>query len=112
MDNIQESVDLLIQQIRESEIGQRYLEQEEKLSIDPELKERVDQFRRLNFNLQRSSEQDSLLEASEQLVMESRELRMNPQVNAYLDAELALCKLIQKICMRLTNETGIRTPDL
>lgn len=31
-----------------------------------------------------------------------QELRRDPLVNAFLDAELALCKLMQKICRTLT----------
>ena len=38
------------------------------------------------------------------------ELRSNPQVNAYLDAELALCRMMQKISMELTDGIDLDAP--
>ena len=43
---------------------------------------------------------------------QSRELRKNPKVNEYLDAELAMCKLMQRIAGRITEEIDIEVPDI
>ena len=48
----------------------------------------------------------------DELVKESEELRKIPEVNAYLDAELALCRLIQKITRELTWGIGLDIPAL
>ena len=55
---------------------------------------------------------DELFRGTEQLNRESRELRRDPLVNAFLDAELALCKLMQKICRTLTEGIDLDIPEL
>ena len=64
--------------------------------------DRVNTFRGNNFRLQNEANRDELFRGTEQLNRESRELRRDPLVNAFLDAELTLCKLMQKICRTLT----------
>ena len=49
---------------------------------------------------------------AEQLSRESAELRRIPEVNAYLDAELALCKMMQRICRELTEGIDMHVPNL
>ena len=48
--------------------------------------------------------------AVEQMGKESAELRRHPEVNAYLDAELALCKMMQKICVKLAEGIDMDIP--
>ena len=36
----------------------------------------------------------------------------NPEVNAYLDAELALCRMMQQICKTLTDGIEIKVPEI
>ena len=43
---------------------------------------------------------------------ESAELRRHPEVNAYLDAELALCKMMQRICIKLGEGIDIDVPGI
>ena len=49
---------------------------------------------------------------AEHLTRESAELRRIPEVNAYLDAELAICRMMQRVCKELTEGLDIHTPDL
>ena len=53
-----------------------------------------------------------MFEEMNRLEQESEELRKIPQVNAYLDAELAVCRLMQKIFMDLSNGIQMHIPDL
>lgn len=69
-------------------------------------------FRGDNFRLQSQASQDELFHVSEQLNLESASLRQNLKVNAYLDAELALCRLMQRICRTLVAGIDIQIPDL
>ena len=39
-------------------------------------------------------------------------LEKNPEVNAYLDAELALCRMMQQICKTLTDGIEIKVPEI
>ena len=102
MNEIKDCIDALLAAIQNSEEYQEFVKYKEELEQDPELLERVNAFRGNNFRLQNEANRDELFRGTEQLNRESRELRKIPQVNAFLDAELALCKLMQKICKTLT----------
>ena len=82
------------------------------LKENPELMDRVNTFRGNNFRLQNEANRDELFRGTEQLNRESRELRRDPLVNAFLDAELTLCKLMQKICRTLTEGIDLDIPEL
>lgn len=112
MDLINKNIQLLLSVIKKSEIYKEYKRQEEIISKTPELLERVDQFRANNFKLQNESDKENLFQVAEQLAKESAELRRTPEVNAYLDAELALCRMMQRVCRQLTEGIDMHTPDL
>lgn len=112
MDEISKNIEELLLSIKRSEIYEEYKRQEEKLYHFPELAERVNQFRADNFRLQEEANSEDLFQIAEQVTNESAQLRKIPEVNAYLDAELALCKLLQKVCRRLTEGIDIHVPEI
>ena len=112
MDIVERNVQILVSVIRQSSVYKEYKKQEEILSKQPELKDRVNRFRAGNYLAQREMEREHLFEKMDELVKESEELRKIPEVNAYLDAELALCRLIQKITRELTWGIGLDIPAL
>lgn len=112
MDLINKNIQLLISVIKKSETYKEYKKQENVISQNPELQERVDQFRANNFKMQNESGKDNLFDVAEHLTRESAELRRIPEVNAYLDAELAICRMMQRVCKELTEGLDIHTPDL
>lgn len=114
MDNttIEKNIQTLLVSIKKSSIYKEYKEQEKILSRSPELAERVSQFRADNFRLQNEGDRSNLFGTVEELARESADLRRDPQVNAYLDAELALCRLIQHVCRTLTAGIDMTLPPL
>lgn len=112
LEEIKRNVDALLESIKNSEEYQEYKRQEKLLDNDPELKERVFQFRGSNFKMQNEADKDELLHVVDRLAAESAQLRRNPQVNAYLDAELAICRLMQDIVRKLTDGVDIQVPEL
>ena len=112
MNEIKDCIDALLAAIQNSEEYQEFVKYKEELEQDPGLMERVNAFRANNFRLQNEANRDELFRVTEQLNRESRELRKIPQVNAFLDAELALCKLMQKICKTLTEGIDLDIPEL
>ena len=97
MDAVNRNIHLLLNSIQKSDVYRTYKKQEAILEKNPELASRVQHFRSDNFRLQ-NEERGNLIQDAEQLARESAELRRNPEVNAYLDAELALCRMMQKFC--------------
>ena len=112
MDAIEKNIHTLLVSIKRSAIYQEYKKQEKILNENPELAERVSQFRADNFRLQNEGGRDNLFSMAEQLSRESAELRRIPQVNAYLDAELAPCRLMQHVCRSLTAGIDMNIPPL
>lgn len=112
MDTIDENISRLLDSIKRSETYQEYRRQEENLLENPELFGRVQTFRASNYRFQEECEKGELFAVIDRMAGESAELRSNPEVNAYLDAELALCKMMQKLCIRLTEGIDMVTPDL
>ena len=112
MSEIKECIDELLVAVRGSEEYQDFVKYRDLLKENPELMNRVNTFRGNNFRLQNEANRDELFRAMEQLNRESRELRRDPLVNAFLDAELALCKLMQKIGKTLTEWIDLDIPEL
>ena len=111
MDAVNRNIHLLLNSIQKSDVYRTYKKQEAILEKNPELVSRVEHFRSDNFRLQ-NEERGNLLQDAEQLARESAELRRNPEVNAYLDAELALCRMMQQICKTLTDGIEIKVPEI
>lgn len=112
MDGINRNIHMLIQSVRKSSVYKEYRFQEEILNQNPELAERVRQFRADNFRLQNEEDRSNMFHLAEVLSRESEELRHIPQVNAYLDAELDLCRMLQRICRTLTEGIEMDIPLL
>ena len=112
MDELDQSIENLLEAIRRTEIYKEYRRQEDRLGQDPELKEQVYRFRASNFRLQNEASDQEIIEVVDRIYHHSRELRKNPKVNEYLDAELAMCKLMQRIAGRITEEIDIEVPDI
>lgn len=108
MDEISMEIEKLLDAVHRSDEYQEYQKQAAQLEADPELKARVMRFRGDNFRLQNHSDKDELFHIAEQLNQESASLRQNLKVNAYLDAELALCRLMQRICRTLVDGSTYR----
>ena len=106
MDKVTECLDALIEEMRESRAYQNYLWMEEELEKDPDLKSRVDDYRIRNYRLQQSENVD-LYDAVDSLERDSYALRKSEKANAYLEAELEVCKMVQKVQDRISEEIRI-----
>lgn len=110
MDKVSECLDSLVLEMQESKEYQNYLWMEEELSKDPELKRKIDDYRIRNYRLQLAEDID-LFDAVDSLERDFYELRKNEKANAYLEAELAVCKMIQKVQQRIADEIHVFVPD-
>ena len=82
--------------IRESEEYQKYCLYKKELSQMPELYESVQEFRKRNFVLQIEADTYDR-EAASKLSDEFRTILENPLAASYLNAELAFCKMLQRV---------------
>jgi cell fate (sporulation/competence/biofilm development) regulator YmcA (YheA/YmcA/DUF963 family) len=109
-DPIAEKLFALTEAMKEDSDYIRYLQLEEELKRDQELKKKVDEFRLRNFYLQESDV--DLYDAVDDMDREFRELRKIPIVNAYLDAELSVCRMIQRVMGTISREIRITAPEM
>lgn len=100
MSKLDSAVEQLTEAILDSEIYREYKTQLNRVKQYPELKVRIDEFRKRNFLLQRS--EDNAFEKIEQFEKEYADFRENPMVSEFLAAELAFCRMMQDIDLRVT----------
>lgn len=90
----------LIESVLESQVYQEYEEQLRRVKGFPELKSQIDEFRTRNYKLQ--TNENTAIEQIDQFEKEYAEFREDPMVSDFLAAELAFCRMIQDIELRLT----------
>lgn len=93
-----------IRTIKESQTYKKYYYQLEKIKRHPETFERVNEFRRKNFEIQNTSEVDDLFDKMDAFEKEYEKFREDPMVDDFLHAELAFCRMMQEITIYITEE--------
>ena len=96
-DEIKEKTEELAAMIRDSETYGEYIEQRKRIGSQPELYAQVNAYRKKNYELQNSPQTDDLFDRVTQFEKEFSEFRKDPLVDAFLRAELALCRLMQEM---------------
>ncbi|MBQ2803771.1 MAG: YlbF family regulator [Lachnospiraceae bacterium] len=99
MNNVQKAANQMIDAIKASDIYQEYEKQLAVVKAQPELKHQIDEFRRRNYELQNSA--DCAFDKLEQFEQEYEEFRENPLVSDFLAAELAFCRMMQEVNIRI-----------
>lgn len=94
---IQADLDLFIDKLKKTKVYQEYEEQKNRIKENPELKQQVDEFRRKSYELQSRNYSENLYDEMDRFQREYEEFREIPQVHDFLSAELALCRMIQKL---------------
>jgi cell fate (sporulation/competence/biofilm development) regulator YlbF (YheA/YmcA/DUF963 family) len=101
MSDIEGAIDQLVNAIHESDVYREYDELRDKVNQNPELKQQIDEFRHKNYELQNS---DADFEKLEEFEKEYSQFREIPLVSDYLAAELAFCRMMQDINIKITDE--------
>ena len=89
------------ERIRSTDVYRTYQEQLSLLRQKPEKYQRVNEFRRKNYELQQSEGRD-IDERIEALAEEMEKFREDPVVDDFFRAELAFCRMMQEINLRVT----------
>ncbi|MDE7252741.1 MAG: YlbF family regulator [Acetatifactor sp.] len=101
MNNIDNALQQLIAAILASKIYHDYDTQRNLVNQQPELKKQIDEFRARNLELQ--TNESTTFEQIDNFEREYAGFRENPLVDKFLEAELAFCRLLQDINLRLTD---------
>ena len=79
--------------LRGSEAYKAFREVSRKVSEEPQLRQRLDEFRKKNYLLQNAYD---LFDDVQNLEREYEDMRKNPVIQEYLAAELQICRIIQR----------------
>lgn len=112
MNAVERNTKFLIASIQRCNIYKEYKKHAEMLRQNPEWVTRVNHFRAENYRLQNETDREALLTMMDQLEVESAELRRIPEINAFLDSELALCRLMQQVCKELAQGVELDVPEI
>lgn len=95
MSQVQKAVEDLITAVKECEEYHRYQKAREKMFQYPVLKEKADEFRRLNYDFQCNG--TNHFEESDRLSQEFAYVLEHPVVWEYLMAENAVCRILRQV---------------
>ena len=96
MDEIKKCTAELSRALREIEAYAVFRKASNKVKEKPELKQKIDDFRRKNYLLQNSQNTYDLFEEIGEFEKEYEALRKGPLIQEYLFAELQMCRIIQR----------------
>lgn len=108
MDEVTRFTIQLSRALRESEACKAFRSASRKLEERPGLREKIDSFRRKNYLLQNNRESGNLFEEMAQLEREYEELRKDGLVGEYLDAELELCRILQRCSAEILSSVDLQ----
>ena len=95
--NIQNQAEQFVKEICETDVYKTYVMQLERLKKNPELYKQVNDYRKLNFEMQNASQVDDLFDKMDYFEKEYKQFCENVIVDEFLKAELALCRMMQEI---------------
>ena len=102
----------LAQAVADSEEYKSYLHYLEEIKKQPELYEKVCDYRRRNFELQNMDVADNMFDEVMRFQMENAGIRKNELVNEFLKAELSVCRMLQGITRVIADSVGLDTDFL
>ena len=98
---VQEALEQLAQAVKESEVYREYRRQSVRVDNAGDMREKIDEYRVRNFELQNSVQTEDLLDKLDDFEREYEKFREDPLVEEFLDAELAFCRMMQEIDVKL-----------
>lgn len=107
MEDVTRCVTELRKAIRNSSVYEEYQQAQAKLNDDPQLKRKVNEFRGKNYQLQNSTGDMDYFTAMEKLEQDYYEIRKHPFASAYLEKELDLCRMVQRISEALVEDLNL-----
>lgn len=98
---VQEALDQLVAAIKNSDIYREYRRHSERVDRTEDLREKINEYRARNFELQNTFHAEDLLDAMEEFERQYEKFREDPLVEEFLSAELAFCRMMQDIEVKL-----------
>lgn len=111
MEEIKQCTLALVNAVKESEAYQNFEKAKQELAEKPELRAKVMAFRKRNYEMQNLEEGKDLYVEMERLEEEYHEVRKNPVIRNYLQSELEMCRIMQRINLSLVQAVDLDIAD-
>ena len=95
--HIQSVSEKFVRELKDTEVYKKYRYQLEKIKKNPELFEKINEFRHHNYEIQNTTQVDELFDKMDAFEKEYEKFRENPIVDDFLRAELAFCGMMQEV---------------
>lgn len=102
--SVNNAVDKFVDSIKATETYKRYCEKLQMIKQYPQQYAIVNEFRQRNFELQNSAQTDDLFEKIDAFEKEYEKYREDPLIEDFLQAELALCRMMQEVDIMITEK--------
>ena len=99
MDGLDKAMDILLDEIKKSSAYTRFETARMLMEEHPEAKAKVDSFRSWAYELSNTDDPLDPPQQMEELAQERLRVRQDPLSAEYLDSEMDLCRMLQKICL-------------
>lgn len=106
-DRIEKCTRDLLEALRECEEYKTFEENKERMKEHPELRSKMDAFRKKVYLIQNSNTPMDRLDEMSKLFKERQEIYGEPLVAEYMEAELHMCRILQKISMEIMGVTKV-----
>lgn len=90
-------IDRMVDEMKDCAEFRRYRVISSIIQEYPEKKRRLFEFRKKNYLLQNSEDQIDLFSESDRLMKEYRDVYDDPMLREFLEAEVAVCRIVQQI---------------
>jgi len=107
-EHVENSMQSLIESVRQTDIYQNYISQRTKVEQQPELKQKIDEYRHRNLEIQQNYQGEELLRKMDEFELQYESLCANPLVDRYLSAELAMVRMYQTMEWHLHEGLSLR----
>ena len=104
--DVQQCTEKLLEAIHNSKVFSDYVFARDEIQRYPERKERADRFRRDNY-LSRNGSGEETAGMQAELYQQRQQLRLDPVIDNYLNAELVLCRMLRECAVRILNAADL-----
>ena len=102
MDGFDKLTDDYLKELKKSPVFKQYRDKYTALKKDEEMWEKVFEYRKLRHELQKNTSPDELYDKADWFERDHAYIYENKQAKEFLEAEVAMCRLVQDICLKIT----------
>lgn len=96
-----------IEEVKQSDVYTDYIKKKEAAMRDFKLWREISDYKKKRFEMQNSLSGEELFDRTESFEKGYEEWKSNKVVSEYLDAELAICRMLQQITFSIVKELDI-----